>query len=77
MLSQAFFFLPTAGLFPMVDVVVLEHCPISPRRIAKTPRPMNGTYIIISLSDAFPDPFSSANIAVCNSPIQKTNQSEI
>jgi hypothetical protein len=42
--------------------VALPECGSSPRREAKTPRPMKGKYIINSLSDALPDPISSDNI---------------
>lgn len=46
--------------------VVLPECGSSPRRKAKTPRPMKGKYIINSLSDALPDPISSDNIVAWN-----------
>jgi len=46
--------------------VALPECGSSPRREAKTPRPMKGKYIINSLSDALPDPISSDNIEAWN-----------
>lgn len=68
--SQTLFFLPNRGLLPIVEVVLPERG-IRPRRIAKTPKPKKGKYIINSLSDALWDPISSDNIVTWNSDEHK------
>ena len=49
-------------LFP-TDPVLLVELETKPRRTARTPIPMKGTYIISNLSDAFPEPIISPRIA--------------
>lgn len=58
---QALFFLISAGRVPIT--CDFRECGNTPRKMAKTAKPMKGEYKYNSFSDAFPDPTSSDNIA--------------